>query len=97
MISLVSPLKGKRIVSNVAVSGSSPTLLVAANPSRKTLAIQNQGAVTVYIGDSTVTTSGATTGYALAAGTTFVDNASSSAWYAVPASSTAQIYCLEVS
>jgi hypothetical protein len=94
---LVIPAKGTRVTTNVNVSGGSPTLLVAANPNRKTLVIQNQGSVTVFLGDANVGTTGADTGFALFAGTAFVDNASTTAWYAVPASSNANINLLEVS
>lgn len=95
-IGLVSPTKGTLAITNVTVSGSSPTLLVAAAPNRKTVVLQNQGAVTVFIGGSNVATSGANTGRALFAGESFVDNASNGAWYGIPASSAAVINCLEV-
>lgn len=95
MISLVSPTKGTRTHSSVTAT-TDAGLLVAASAHRKTVLIQNQGSVTVYLGKSTVTTSGSTRGYALFAGSTFVDNASTEAWYVIAASSTAIIHVLEV-
>lgn len=93
---IVTPRKGKRTGTNISVGSSSAVQIAQNNNSRKSLIIQNQGSQTVYIGDSTVTNSGATRGYALFSGNTFTDNASDEEWWAVGASSTNNLYVLEV-
>ncbi len=91
-----TPRKGHRTHTNI-VATTTVGLLVAANGNRKTLLIQNFGSVTVFIGKEDVTASGPTRGYALFQGQTFVDNASDQSWWAVTASSLADLHILEVS
>jgi hypothetical protein len=81
-VELVAPRKGHRTHTSISVSGAA-VLLAAANPNRKSISFQNQGSGTVYLGPASVTTSGATTGYALAAGLTFTDNASAEEWWGI--------------
>lgn len=68
-------------------------LLLAANASRKVAIIQNAGSVDCYIGPSGVTTS---SGLKLVAGASFVDDLSTSAWYGITTSGTADIRVCEV-
>ena len=75
MSSLVVPRKGARAHTSLAIP-TAVTLLVQANPNRKSITFQNQGSDTVFLGASTVTSGGATRGYALFAGASFTDNAS---------------------
>ena len=49
----VTTAKGHRTHSAVT-PGTTPTLLAAANPNRKSLTLQNQGNVTVFIGPARV-------------------------------------------
>jgi hypothetical protein len=56
---------------------------------RKVVTFQNQGAGTFYAGPAGVTATGATTGYAIATGTSFTDNASAEEWWIIAASPTA--------
>lgn len=95
MISQVSPTKGKRTHTNVTAT-TAAGVLVAANGNRKTVTFQNKGAVTVFLGKSDVATSGSAGGYALFAGASFTDNASTEAWYAIAASSTTVVHVIEV-
>lgn len=95
MFALVVPRKGVRINSNVSV-GTSATQLAFQNKNRKTISLQNNGAVTVFIGDSTVANTGAARGYSLFAGATFTDNASDGEWWAIGASGTSIVNVLEV-
>lgn len=67
-------------------------LLASANSSRLTLLIQNIGTVDVYLGLAGVAT---TTGILLKAGSALTDDISSSAWYAITASGTADLRILE--
>ena len=96
---LVTPRKGKPTVTNTNVGSSVVVQIAAVNPSRKSITIQNQGAVTVFIGfgNPNVATSGANTGYALFTGTTVTDDATDQAIYALAASSTALLNVTEVS
>lgn len=96
MIGLVSPLKGVPVHSNVSVDDSAAVKIVSANRNRKSLVIQNTGGQTVYIGDSSVTNSDEGRGYAVFAGTTFVDNATDTEWWAVAASSTNVLHVIEI-
>lgn len=92
----IVPIKGDATHSNVTVD-SSRDLLAAANPNRISITFQNQGASdTVYLGDVTVTSSSTTAGYALAAGATFTDNATTGAWYGVTASGSSSVHVIEV-
>ena len=68
-------------------------LILAANTLRKAAIIQNAGAVDVYLGPSGVTTS---SGLLLAAGASLVDSASTSAWYGITSSGTADLRVCEV-
>lgn len=95
MLGQVSSVKGNRTHTNVTVT-TTAALLVAANGNRKSVTIQNQGSVTVYLGKEDVTTTGATRGFALLADHTFTDNASNGLWWAVAASSTAVVHVIEV-
>lgn len=95
ILSLVVPKKGTRTHTNVTVD-TSADLIVAANGNRKSVVIQNNGAVTVYLGKSNVAASSTNQGYALAAGQTFVDNASTEAWHGITASSSATLHVIEV-
>ncbi len=90
-----TPRKGRRAHSNV-VAGTSAVLLVSANSNRKTLTLQNQSSITVYIGPANVTTSGSACGYALYQGQTFTDNGSDQEWWGI-ASNSANINIIEVS
>lgn len=96
MFSIVTPRKGARRAS-VVTAGSGPALLAAADRNRKSLTMQNQGSVTVYLGGPAVASSGADRGYALFAGATLTDNASDDAWYALAASDTAIVHVIAVS
>lgn len=80
-------------VAQVSV-GTSSTLILAANTSRKSMAITNQGASTIFLGNTGVTTS---TGFALAAGATLSDVTTTVAWYGVVASGTVTAGVIEVS
>lgn len=57
---------------------------------------QNQGADTVFLGGSNVTTSGAQRGYALFSGTTFTDDATDKPWFAIAATGTVIVHIEEV-
>lgn len=94
MYSLVVPNKGPRTHTNISVS-SSPVLLVGANKNRKSVIFENQGSSVVYLGKEGVATSGTDRGYALFVGSTFTDNASDGAWYAV-AGSEGLVHVIEV-
>lgn len=97
MFTVVTPRKGVRTHSNYSVDSSFIVKLAAVNTNRKTITFQNQGSVTVFIGDATVANTGGTTGYALFSGQTFTDNASDGEWWAIAASSTANVHVIEVS
>ena len=74
---------------------TSAVAVLAANPRRKTALLVNaeaSGGVTLYVGDSTVTTSN---GLPLAPGGSITDNASTDAWYAV-CGSAANLRIMEV-
>lgn len=73
---------------------TSASVVLAANSSRVTAMIQNVGTVDVYLGPSGVTTS---TGLLLEAGATLTDDLSTSAWYGITASGTADLRVCEVS
>ena len=70
------------------------TEVVAAYRSRKQLSIRNVGTVDVYLGTSNAVT--ASNGYLLAAGETYDDADTGSAYYAITASGTADLRVLEV-
>ena len=61
-------LKSRIRSSVVSVTTSATAIPTTALPGRQSILIHNDGAATVYIGTSTVTTTGATKGYPLAAG-----------------------------
>lgn len=94
---------GHRQIVSVGGSGttafSDPTcdttadLVLAANAERKSATIQNAGTVTVYLGPSGVST---TSGLVLEPGAVMVDNRSTSAWYGITASGTADLRVCEV-
>jgi hypothetical protein len=88
--------KGRRTHTNITVDTNAAALLVD-NPNRKSLILQNQGSVTVFLGKLGVSQTGATRGYAMAAGTSFTDDASFEAWYAIAASGSAIVHIIEVS
>lgn len=88
--------KGTATRTNVTVTTSSAEL-VAPNNNRKSVMFQNQGSVTVFLGGSGVTTTGAGRGYALFASSTFTDDATDKEWWAVAASDTAIVHIEEVS
>lgn len=73
---------------------TSADLLLAANSNRVVATIQNAGTVRVYLGPSGVTTS---SGLVLEPGDTMVDEHSTSAWYGITASGTADLRVCEVS
>ena len=99
MFSLVTPRKGMPTTTNYNVGASTPVQIAKANTNRKSITIQNQGAVTVFIGfnNPNVSSSGANTGYALFTGTTVTDTITDQAIYALAASSTAVLNVTEVS
>lgn len=72
---------------------TSADLILAANANRKSAIIQNVGTVDCFVGPSGVTTS---TGLSLPAGASLVDDASTSAWYGITASGTADLRVCEV-
>lgn len=72
-------------VTNVA------TQIVAADVLRQGLTIQNQGAVSVYIGGATVTAAGATRGILLAAGASMAIENTTGAIYGITAAGAADI------
>lgn len=83
----------KSTVAQVSV-GTSSTSIIAANSARKSLVITNQGASTIYVGNSGVTTS---TGFALAAGASISDVTTVDAWYGVVATGSVTAGVIEVS
>jgi hypothetical protein len=87
---------GSRVASNVTVSGS-PTLLASQNLNRKSLVLQNNGSTNVYIGNSTVSASGANQGLTLAAGALFTDTSSSDSWFGVTGGATSTVHVEETS
>jgi hypothetical protein len=89
--------KGTRTVTSVSVGTGSAVQLAKLNTNRKSLLVQNQGAQNIFIGPSTVTISGPTTGYLVAAGTTFTDNASADELWALSSSGTQIVSVVEVS
>lgn len=94
-MSLTVSQKGYRVHTNITV-GESAGAIVAENGNRKSLIIQNQGSVTVFIGPFGVDTSGSARGYALVAGASFTDDASRQEWWAIASSSTAILHIVEV-
>ncbi len=92
--SLVTPRKGIPTRTNTTVSAL--IQLAEANQNRKSILFQNQGAVTVFLGGPAVAISGANRGYALFAGATFVDNATDTEWWAIPASGSPIVHVEEV-
>jgi hypothetical protein len=72
---------------------ASATLLLAANSLRVMCALSNTGTATVYIGGPTVASG---QGIPVAAGQTWVDDATQGAWYGVVATGTGTIAPLEV-
>ena len=87
---------GTRTASNVSVTAAA-TQLAAANTNRKSLVLQNNGSVTVYLGNASVAASGPVQGLTLAVGASFVDTTSGDAWFAVTSSSAATIHVEETS
>jgi hypothetical protein len=57
-------------VNGSATVGTTPTSILTATPGQ-TVVLQNTGAAAVFLGGSTVATSGANLGYSLAAGASF--------------------------
>lgn len=92
---LVAPRKGARSESNVTV-GTAAVLLVSYNVNRKSVMFQNNGTAVVYLGPANVTASGATAGYALAAGVTFTDNASDREWWAISGTAGQTVHVIDV-
>lgn len=88
----VNQVKGTSAFTDPACD-TTADLLLAANTSRKVAIIQNAGTVDCFIGPSGVTTS---SGLSLTAGASFVDAHSTSAWYGITASGTADIRVCEI-
>lgn len=88
--------KGKRTHTNVTIPNTQAAIVVD-NVNRKSLIIQNQGSETVFLGKQGVAISGANRGYALAAGTSFTDDASDEAWWAISTSTNNILHVVEVS
>jgi hypothetical protein len=74
--------RGSKVLTTPTV-GTSPASVLAANSSRKLAVLTNPSTNTgiIYIGPSTITTSAYT--IALPPGSSYVDDASNDAWYAV--------------
>lgn len=72
------------------------TLLSDSNPNFTGRIFKNEGAVTVYLGTSTVTAAGADQGYPVAAGAEFPDTLSNGVIYAIVAAGTADVKVWEV-
>lgn len=89
---VVAVAKGARTQGAVAPD-TTADLLLAANPARIVAAFYNNGAVTVYLGDSGVTSAD---DWPLPPGGVFVDNTSTDAWYGRTASGTGDIRFIEV-
>lgn len=83
---------GHRASSTMTVTTSKRALLVE-NPRRVTAFIQNQGSVMVYLGKSSVAVRD---GFVLGPGSSFVDDVSIDEWWAVAASDSATVHCIEV-
>ena len=63
----IAPSSGL-VVTNPAVAAATATLLIAANTSRKKVTIQNSSAANLFVGGSSVSNTGANTGYLLSPG-----------------------------
>jgi hypothetical protein len=96
MYDVVELRKGLRTQTAPSVTSGAATQIAAKNPSRKSITIQNQGSVTIFLGASNVSATGATTGYALFAGLTLTDTASTDEWWAISASTTTTLSVIEV-
>lgn len=76
------------------VSISAVAVLISeGNPYLLSRLIKNEGATVIYLGTETVTASGTTQGYPLAAGTEFLDEFSNGNLYAVSATG-GEIVCV---
>lgn len=91
-LGVASP-KGNLNQSAAVSVGNTATLLLAANERRVSAIIYNNGSVTIYVGNASVTSSN---GIPVAAATSFTDDASNGALYAITASSTADTRVAEV-
>ena len=77
-----------------AAPTTSATLLLAANGSRQSALLSNNGSQTVYVGkNSSVTTSN---GVPIPAGSSLTDKSSRDAWYGITASGTGDMRICEV-
>jgi len=86
-------VRGSKVFSTAAPTASAAQCL-AANASRKTAVIYNNGSQTVYLGGSgSVTTSN---GLPLLVGASVEDDTSVDAWFAVTASGTGDLRIVEV-
>lgn len=75
---------------------TSATLISDSNPNWQGRIFKNEGAVTVFLGDSTVTASGADEGWELAAGLEFPDTLSNGKIYGIVSAGTADVKVWEV-
>jgi hypothetical protein len=92
-VTIDGTVKGTSVFTTAAPT-TSATLVLAANTSRKTATIYNNGSVTVYLGkDATVTTAN---GLPLPVGATLEDDSTTSAWYGITASGTGDLRIVEV-
>lgn len=93
---LTTPRKGTPTMNNIVVGSGAAVQLIKPNRNRISVMFQNQGTVNVFLGTSTVTASGTTTGYLLAPGTIFTDNATNVDWWGIAASASANVTVMEV-
>jgi hypothetical protein len=85
--------RGSTFAPSAVSVGATATLLKDANSSRKELWIANNSSVTVYIGDSSVTT---TSGIPVAAGATYIIDSTTAAVYGIVESGTADCRVVEI-
>lgn len=77
--------------------GTSPTLIATVESDADGVLVQNNGSVTIYLGGSTVASSGANQGFSLAENTSVLvpsTGGAANSLYAVTASSTASVVVL---
>lgn len=90
----VSPVNSSAFATNQITCGTSATLIIAANASRKYLSIKNVGANPIYVGPSGVTTAN---GYPVAVNAEVImkESVSTAAVYGVVAGGTEKAAYLE--